>query len=161
MNLKMVGKLPSEYIEIPVIKREDGTLKSLNPQYEEYIRSVNETSNIIRSGITEVIDYIREKIFYNKEIRTQEITISENNRVLALCDLSSDDAVLEMKTFDIFSVYHSRKREDVIRQMYYQKGNKELYAMSIIFDASCAQNGERKLENLIFKIYKVEIKKEE
>ena len=45
-KLKIVGKLPSEYEEIPVVKREDGTLKSLDPQYEEYIRAVNETSNV-------------------------------------------------------------------------------------------------------------------
>ncbi len=160
MKLKMVGILPSERKEIPVMKREDGTLKSLDPQFEDYIRSVNETSNIIRSGITEVIDYIREKVFDNKEIRTQELTLSENNRVLALCDLSSDDAILEIKTFDIFSVIYTRKRENVIRQMYYQKGNKKLYAMSIIFDNSYSQNSERKLNSLIFKIYKVEIKKE-
>ena len=76
-KLKIVGKLPSEYEEIPVVKREDGTLKSLDPQYEEYIRAVNEASNVIRSGIVEVIDFIREKIFANKEIRTQEISFTE------------------------------------------------------------------------------------
>lgn len=154
-KLKIVGKLPSEYEEIPVVKREDGTLKSLDPQYEEYIRAVNETSNVIRSGIVEVIDFIREKIFANKEIRTQEISFTENHRVLALCDLSSDDAVLEIKTFDIFNSY---KTENVIRQMYYQKGDKELYAMSIIFDFSYTKKMERRLDNLIFRIYKVEIK---
>ena len=153
-KLKIVGKLPSEYEEIPVVKREDGTLKSLDPQYEEYIRAVNETSNVIRSGIVEVIDFIREKIFSNKEIRTQEIFFTENRRVLALCDLSSDDAVLEIKTFDIFNSY---KTKNVIRQMYYQKGDKELYAMSIIFDFSYAKKMERRLDNLIFRIYKVEI----
>ena len=134
-KLKIVGKLPSEY--------------------EEYIRAVNETSNVIRSGIVEVIDFIREKIFANKEIRTQEISFTENHRVLALCDLSSDDAVLEIKTFDIFNSY---KTENVIRQMYYQKGDKELYAMSIIFDFSYTKKMERRLDNLIFRIYKVEIK---
>ncbi len=154
-KLKIIGKLPSEYEEIPVVKREDGTLKSLDPQYEEYIRAVNETSNVIRSGIVEVIDFIREKIFSNKEIRTQEISFTENHRVLALCDLSSDDAVLEIKTFDIFNSY---KTENVIRQMYYQKGDKELYAMSIIFDFSYTKKMERRLDNLIFRIYKVEIK---
>jgi hypothetical protein len=155
-KLKIIGELPSEYEEIPVIKREDGTLKSLDPQYEEYIRAVNETSNVIRSGIAEVIDYIREKIFANKEIRTQEISFTENHRVLALCDLSSDDAVLEIKTFDIFNSY---KTENVIRQMYYQKGDKELYAMSIIFDFSYTKKRERRLGNLIFRVYKVEIEK--
>jgi hypothetical protein len=71
--------------------------------------------------------------------------------------LSSDDAVLEIKTFDIFN---SHKTENVIRQMYYQKGDKGLYAMSIIFDFSYTKKMERRLENLIFKIYKVEIEKE-
>lgn len=155
-KLKIIGELPSEYEEIPVIKREDGTLKSLDPQYEEYIRAVNETSNVIRSGIAEVIDFIREKIFANKEVRTQEISFTENHRVLALCDLSSDDAVLEIKTFDIFNSY---KTENVVRQMYYQKGDKELYAMSIIFDFSYTKKMERRLDNLIFRIYKVEIEK--
>ena len=156
-KLKIVGELPSEYEEIPVVKREDGTLRSLDPQYEEYIRAVNETSNVIRSGISDVIDFIREKIFANKEIRTQEISFTENHKVLALCDLSSDDAVLEIKTFDIFNSY---KTENVIRQMYYQKGDKELYAMSIIFDFCYTKKRERRLENLIFRIYKVEIQKE-
>lgn len=157
-KLKMIGKLPSEYEEIPVVEKEDGTLKTLDPQYEEYIKAVNETSNVIRSGISEVIEFIREKVFLNKEIRTQEISFTENHRVLALCDLSSDDAVLEIKTFDIFNSY---KTENVIRQMYYQKGDKELYAMSIIFDFSYTKKMERRLENLIFRIYKVEIEKKQ
>lgn len=42
--------------------------------------------------------------------------------------------------------------------MYYQKGDKELYAMSIIFDFSYTKKMERRLDNLIFRIYKVEIK---
>jgi len=155
-KLKIVGKLDSGYEEIPVLKGEDGTLKSLDPKYEEYIRAVNETSNVIRSGISEVIDYIRENVFLNKEIRTQEISFSENNKVLALCDLSSDDAVLEIKTFDIFN---SQKTDGVIRQMYYQKGEKQLYAMSIIFDFSFTKKNEQRLENLIFRIHKVEIEK--
>lgn len=156
-KLKIMGELPSEHEVIPVVKKEDGTLKSLTPQYDEYINAVNNTCNVIRSGISEVIDFIREKVFLNKEIRTQEISFAENNKVLALCDLSSDDAVLEIKTFDIFGPY---RVENVIRQMYYQKGNKELYAMSVIFDFSYTKKMERRLENLIFRIYKVDIKKE-
>lgn len=157
-KLKLVGKLPPEREEISVITREDGTLKAVDDRDEEYISAVNETSNVIRSGISEVIDFIREKIFANKEIRTQEISFTENNRVLALCDLSSDDAVLEIKTFDIFAPCNV---ENVIHQMYYQKGDKALYAMSIIFDFSYTKKMERRLENLIFKIYKVEIQKKE
>ena len=153
-KLKIVGKLPSKYEEIPIIKNEDGTLKSLAPENEEYIRAVNETCDVVRSGIDKVIDFIKTKIFLNKEIRTQEISFSENNKVLALCDLSSDDAVLEIKTFDIFNSY---KAEDIIRQMYYQKGNRELYAMSVIFELSYTKKGEQRIDNLIFKIYKVEI----
>ena len=155
-KLKRIGVLPSEYEEISVVKKDDGTLKAIDPKYEEYIRAVNETSNVIRSGISNVIDFIREKIFANKEIRTQEISFTENHKVLALCDLSSDDAVLEIKTFDIFNSY---KTESVIRQMYYQKGDKTLYAMSIIFDFSYTKKMEQRLENLIFRIYKVEINK--
>ena len=45
--------------------------------------------------------------------------------------------------------------------MYYQKGDKELYAMSIIFDFSYTKKMERRLENLIFRIYKVDIKREQ
>lgn len=153
-KLKIVGKLPSKYEEIPIIKNEDGTLKSLTPENEEYIRVVNETCDVIRSGIDKVIDFIKTQIFLNKEIRTQEISFSENNKVLALCDLSSDDAVLEIKTFDIFNSY---KAEDIIQQMYYQKGNRELYAMSVIFELSHTKKGEQRIDNLIFKIYKVEI----
>ena len=45
------------------------------------------------------------QIFANKEIRTQEISFTENHRVLALCDLSSDDATrtitAAMKSYDL------------------------------------------------------------
>ena len=46
-----------------------------------------------------------------------------------------------------------------ICEKYYTLSDKELYAMSIIFDFSYTKKMERRLDNLIFRIYKVEIEK--
>ena len=159
-KLKKVGVLPSEYNTIFVEKTEMGTFKALDSKNEKYVEDVNKTSQVIKDGIVDVITFIKEKIFKEQEIRTQELSFAENNRVLALCDLSSDDAVLEIKTFDIFN---SRKANSVIRQMYYQKGDgdKDLYAMSIVFGVKYTKRRELRVTDLIFKIYKVKIEKDD
>ena len=156
-KLQKIGQLVTNRIAIPVKDAKDGSFISFFSEYEEHVKRVNEVNKIIKSGIEEVIDFIKKELFKNKEIRTQEITFSENNKILALCDLSTDDAVLEIKTFDIFNSY---KTESVIRQMYYQKGKKKLYAMSIIFEMKRTSRGDFRLNNLIFRIHKVMISKE-
>ena len=62
---------------------------------------VNEVTNIIKEEISPLIDFIKHDIFDNKTIMSQELVVNKKDNVLAKCDLSTEDKILEIKAFNI------------------------------------------------------------
>ena len=93
--------MDSKIKEIPIITENDGTVKAIKEEDKEYINQVNSVTKMIIEHIKPVADYLRENIFKEDKIMTQELSITDDKKVLALCDLSDSKNVVEIKTYDV------------------------------------------------------------
>lgn len=127
-QLKHIGDLPSVFNMIPVLFNDDGTVSSVRKEDKDLIDSVNKTINQLRDNIKPLIDYIKEDIFKNEEIYSQELVINKGMNVCAKCDLSNKHAILEIKTgyrIDIDSFKY---------QLYFESDNRPVYIMYLDWD---------------------------
>lgn len=127
-NLNFIGSLPSIFNEIPITLNKDGTIKSLDKEYEKYIESVNKTTEQLRKQISPLVDYIKTKIFKNKKIYSQELIVNKKSNISSKCDLSNDEAVLEIKTN-----YHL-DFEKIKLQLFYESNNRPTYVLNLDWD---------------------------
>ena len=58
---------------------------------------INYKMQELDKSLETIIEYIKEEIFENKEIYTQELVVNEDESIISICDLSSQDTVLEIK----------------------------------------------------------------
>lgn len=123
-KLKYIGKLPSIYDEILVNFNKDGTIFAVNKKDEEKVKEINRVIEELKKHIVPLIDYIKKYIFKNEEILSQELVISKDKKVMALCDLSNDKSILEIKTY-------SFKMEKMKYQLYYESNGRKCYVMNI------------------------------
>ena len=82
---------------------------------------MNNATEQLGKGLKPLIEYIRNQIFHGGPIRSQELSIDSERGILAVCDLSNDESVLEIKTFpaDI---------EKFAEQLFYEaRGRKSYY----------------------------------
>jgi hypothetical protein len=124
-KLKHLGKLPSAFDDMPVIFNNDGSITATRKRDEDYVERVNKTNSAIRKEITPLIEYIRSEIFQGQPIRSQELVLHPENNCFALCDLSNDSCVLEIKTSLNFSVNRFKY------QLFYQANGRDCYTMHI------------------------------
>lgn len=54
--------------EIPVEAQKDGTMKSLDHQYDEYVKEVNEVTKLVTDCLNPVVDFIKKEIFTTGKI---------------------------------------------------------------------------------------------
>ena len=158
--LEYIGSLDSRITEIPVEAQEDGTIKSMNPQYDKYIDRVNKVTKIITENITSVFDFIKKEIFSTGKIMSQELSISPDGKVLALCDLSDEYNVLEIKTFSISKADESIDN-NLARQLYYESNGRNTYVLSIDIDEHKNNKCESITDAVNIRIYQVLLKKSE
>lgn len=97
-KLKYIGTLPEAYEEILITKNKDGTLNAVNDDQRKLIALINETSTSIKNQIYDFIQKIKSEIFKGEEIFSQELVINKKYNLLSLCDLSNQNAVVEIKT---------------------------------------------------------------
>lgn len=71
-----------------------------------------------------LIDFIRCDIFQCKQIMSQELVVNSSMGILALCDLSTEDAILEMKTSPCNSQSHAE-------QLYYESRGRASYLLGM------------------------------
>lgn len=142
-KLKKIGELPSIRYEIPIILNRDGTISALFKRDEARIKEINKVTEIIKKKIQPLIDYIRHDIFCDNQIMSQELIINEQDNVLAKCDLSSKNAILEIKAF-------IPNMEKIKYQLYYQANGRPIYFLQTEWNTKLKKG-------LIFTIYKVNI----
>lgn len=154
-HLKFIGSLDSSLVTIPIITEDDGTVKSINSEYQEFIEKVNDVSKSIMKFIEPLADYIKINIFKNKEILSQELSITNDRKILTLCDLSDDNNVIEIKTSSVlddegFLFSH------IARQIYFQANGRQAYLLNIKFKTHRFKGGIKQildgLEVLLFKV---------
>lgn len=156
-HLKYVGSLDSALKEIPIVTENDGTLKAINEEDKEYINQVNSVTKVIIEHIKPLANYLRERIFKEGKIMTQELSISDDRKVLTLCDLSDRKNVVEIKTYDVLDDNNKLSKE-VARQLYFQAKNRNTFVISMKFDAHYdSRTNERVVDSLNIYLYEVKL----
>lgn len=142
-KLKRIGRLPSQIYEIPIIFNRDGTISALHKEDEQKIKEVNKVTEIIKANIKPLIQYIKQDIFENEPIMSQELVINKKDNVLAKCDLSTKNKVIEIKTY-------IPDMEKIKYQLYYQSNGRDIYILQTEWKRNLKKG-------LIFTLYKVDI----
>ena len=140
-KLKKIGELPSMMHVIPIIMNKDGTITAVSEEDKKKVAEVNEVTEIIKTEIKPLIDFIKRDVFDNKQIISQELVINRDDNVLAKCDLSTEDTVMEIKAFNI-------DVEKIKYQLYYEANGRKIYILQTFWSTNLKQG-------LKFVIYKV------
>lgn len=151
--LEHIGFLDCQIKQIPVEICDDGTLSSLDSENEEYIEDVNKVSKVIIDSLSPVFDFIKQNIFRSGKILNQEMAISEDGKVLALCDLSNEECVLEIKTYAISSD-NEQIKTSLARQLHYESKGRRTFVLSIDFEKGIRGG----IKAVIIRIYGIELK---
>ena len=130
-QLEYIWSLKSPFHEMPVVVQTDGTIKSLDSKNDEYIAEVNRVTKLVMENLKNVFKYIKTEIFKDEEIMSQELCISDDKKVLALCDLSSSTKVLEIKTQSIGLDDNNNVRTPLARQLFYESKGRDVFLLSI------------------------------
>lgn len=160
-KLEYIGSLKSSLEKIPLYLQDDGTLKTSDPKHASYISEVNEVSKIIIESISPVINYIRKEIFKSNIIYNQEMCISPDGKILALCDLSSNSAVLEIKTLGILQNGENIIKTSLAQQLYYESRGRDVFVLDVKFDKCVNDYGLFDTDSVSVLIYKIELTKTE
>lgn len=153
-KLQYIGFLNGRITQIPVTVQNDGTLKPLDSQYNDYIDDVNQVASLVTDCLTPVFDFIRQNIFFSDKIISQELSISADRKVLALCDLSDSTSVLEIKTFDVIT-QDGVIDNSLARQLYYESKGRKTFLLSIDIDQHIGSRGAPIIDEINVKIYHV------
>lgn len=118
-KLKYIGELPSSIDIVPMIFNPDGSMTATRGQDRKLVNEINSVINELKTVFKPLISFIGDSVFRGEIIKSQELVIHPTEKILALCDLSNDDAVLEIKSTRFDSV------QRYAEQLYYEsKGRK-------------------------------------
>ena len=159
-HLEYVGSLDNRMTEIYVEAQKDGTMKSLDHQYDDYVKEINEVTKLVTDCLTPVFDFIKKEIFTTDKIMSQELSISNDGKVLALCDLSNEDNILEIKTFSV-SQEDGSINSNLARQLYYESRGRKTFALSIDIDRHQNSRGDFITDAVNVRIYQITLKESE
>lgn len=158
MKLEPIATVKQNVEEVMVDVDDDGLLVALDEKHEEYIKQVNNVALSIKQEMSEVINFIKENIFQKEKIYKSELVISEDKKVLAICDLSSDSAVLEVKAYRPPLSLLGYIDFSFAHQLYYQAKGRNIYYLSFsISEEYNEHSGKKEAAECLFEIHKVNI----
>ena len=159
-SLEYIGSLTSKITEIPIIEdSESSGLIAVNKEDENYIKEVNNTTQILVENFSSLFDYIKNNVFKGETIKSQELVISKDKRILAVCDLSSKTSILEIKTYEIKKYENNIIKGALPLQLFYEFNNRNIYLLSIEFKKHVNKKDEEAIDGIEVNIYKVQLKK--
>lgn len=141
-KLTYIGTLPSNIHTILLEFKEDGTVNNINKEDRIAAKEFNSLLGILKPQFKPIIEYISTNIFNGQQIISHELMVHKQKNVLALCDLSSEDVVLEIKTSANKSLY------DYKEQLYFEANGRECYLLRIDWDSM-----PKKLAIEIYRVY--------
>lgn len=123
-NNKFVGYMPSGISFMPLTFNDDGTVAAV--RHKDWIQTLkyNATLRSLKRQIKPLVKFIREDIFKGAPVTSQELVVNDSLGILALCDLSTDEAVLEIKT----SACDPKKYAE---QLYYESRGRAVYLLGM------------------------------
>lgn len=134
MQLEKIATIERDIDEIPINIREDGLVEAVNEKDKEFIEEVNDVALAIKNELKSTLEFIKNDVFANEEIISQELVLSENDKILALCDLSSKSAVMEIKTVSPSVNNIGYLDSKITYQLYYQAKKRSAYYLHIFID---------------------------
>lgn len=123
-KLKYIGKLPSVYNKIYFDFKSDGTVSAVSKKDKQMEKELNAFISSLKKQLLPLTTYISKNIFSEARIMSQGLVIHKNKRILALCDLSSKDVVLEVKT----NYYNIEAYKE---QLYYESNGRTCYILQL------------------------------
>ena len=124
MKLDFIGKIPNKVPVAPMAFNPDGTVTALHKEDKEMEKHINSTAKKLKERIRPLVDFIKYEIFKNECIMSQELVIDSENNILALCDLSTKKAILEIKT----NYYDSLAYKE---QFFYEAKGRDIYHLKM------------------------------
>ena len=128
-KLNYLGELPSTIDVVPMAFNPDGSMTATRPQDLEIARDINSTIQVMKRLFKPLVDYIGNSIFNGQPIMSQELVIHPENKILALCDLSNENAVLEIKATYGSSI------QSFSEQLFYEANGRKSFVL--LTDWSC------------------------
>lgn len=125
---ELLGYMPSYLHITPISFNADGTVTAAHKQDKLLEAALNATIEELRGQITPLVKFIREEIFHGQTITSQELVIDDERGILALCDLSTPDAILEIKTSSCNPEWHAE-------QLYYEAHGRKTYLLGMNWDS--------------------------
>lgn len=155
-KLERIGTLKSRINKIPISLGDNGKIIPLNSNDYNFVKEVNECTSIIIDNLTPVLQFIKENIFNSDIIKSQELVLSADNKFLAICDLSDENSILEIKTYN--PTKDSLFSQSIATQLYFQSNGRKIYLMSLDYIMK-KRNKDFSLDELEVIIYEVKLKK--
>lgn len=124
-KLHFLGTLPSRIIDIPLFFKEDGTVREIDPRDKEKVEAFNISILKLKTQMLPVIEYISHEIFEDRNIMSQELVINKDDNILALCDLSTENTILEIKTNHKADPFQYRN------QLFYEARGRKCFLLQI------------------------------
>lgn len=122
-RLTYIGKLPSIIDVITMEFNPDGSMTATRPQDKTLAKEINSVILTLKSVYKPLIEYIGTEVFNEERIYSQELVVHSEKKVLALCDLSSNNAVLEIKTTNPACI------QNYADQLYYEANGRKCYTL--------------------------------
>lgn len=152
-RLNYVGVLPSVIDIVPMVFKEDGTVRSVRKQDKTIEENLNKMILFMKESFSPLVEYIKD-LLVEDHILSQELVINRNQNILALCDLSTTSAVMEIKASEYCDVkvyanqlfYESKGRKCYLLQTDWSNIPKKLsiYISEISFEIIDAQEEARR-----------------
>lgn len=104
-KLELIGTIPSSYEAVPMLFNSDGTMSAVKKKDKAREVEINNVVALLKNRLRPLVEYIRTELFDNMPIKSQELVINTDYNILALCDLSTSEAVLEIKQITMIQIF--------------------------------------------------------
>lgn len=132
---------------IPMSFNSDGTVTAARERDKSLEREINEVTKRLEAQIEPLVEYIKNDLLGGKRVLSQELVVNEELGIMALCDLTTADAILEIKTFDA-------RTEDIAEQIYYESKGRSAFLMTMQWNGS----ETLELESVDFVVHSIDVK---
>lgn len=95
---ELLGYMSSYTDFTPMSFNTDGTVTADRKEDKERERELNTMIEQARAQFTPLAEFIRDEVFHGVPVMSNELVINDELGILALCDLSTKDVILEIKT---------------------------------------------------------------
>lgn len=150
-KLSFLGRIPSAYETIPMQLNLDGSITMIRPEDKPMEKKMNRSLEKLKEQLEPLVNCLKTEIFHDEPIKAQELVINEEDNILALCDLSTEDVVLELKTNARDSVCYKE-------QLFYEANGRKCYHLNLQWNFD---EKTHRFDSLTFNIFSVEVKKGE